>query len=65
MGEVDFLWCPNQPDEGDSHLVELAIAGGADNIATKNEKDVRNGELAFPSLRILTPAEFLKTKQTR
>ena len=42
-------------------LVELAIAGGADTIVTNNVRDVRRGELSFPNLQILTPAEFLKT----
>lgn len=59
--KVYFLWRPNLPDEGDNHLVELAIAGGADNIVTNNVRDVRRGELSFPNLQILTPAEFLKT----
>ena len=58
---VYFLWRPNLPDEGDNHLVELAIAGGANIIVTNNIRDVRRGELAFPSLQILTPAEFLTT----
>ena len=57
---VYYLWRPNLPDEGDNHLVELAIAGGADTIVTNNVRDVRRGELTFPSLRILTPSEFLK-----
>ena len=58
--KVYFLWRPNLPDEGDNHLLELAIAGGADTIVTNNVRDVRRGELSFPSLQILTPAEFLK-----
>ena len=59
--KVYFLWRPNLPDEGDNHLVELAIAGGAETIVTNNVRDVRRGELSFPGLKILTPAEFLKT----
>jgi putative PIN family toxin of toxin-antitoxin system len=58
---VYFLWRPNLPDEADNHLVELALAGGADAIVTSNVRDVRRGELAFPHLQILTPAQFLKT----
>jgi predicted nucleic acid-binding protein len=61
--KVYFLWRPNLPDEGDNHLVELAIAGGADTIVTNNVRDVRRGELSFPDLQILTPAEFLKTSK--
>lgn len=60
--KVYFLWRPNLPDEGDNHLVELAMAGGADTIVTNNVRDLREGELSFPSLQILTPAEYLKTQ---
>lgn len=59
--KVYFLWRPNLPDEADNHLVELAIAGGAETIVTNNVRDVRRGELSFPGLKILTPTEFLKT----
>jgi len=58
--KVYYLWRPNLPDEGDNHLVELAIAGGADAIVTNNTRDFRRGELRFPDLRILTPSEFLE-----
>lgn len=58
---VYFLWRPNLPDEADNHLIELALAGGADAIITNNVRDVRRGELAFPHLQILSPAQFLKT----
>ena len=53
--------CIERTDEADNHLVELALAGGADAIITNNVRDVRRGELAFPHLQILTPAQFLKT----
>ena len=58
---IYFLWRPNLPDEADNHLVELAIAGGAEAIVTNNTRDVRRGELSFPQLQVLTPAQFLKT----
>ena len=58
---IYFLWRPNLPDEADNHLVELAIAGAASAIVTSNIADLRGGELAFPNLRILKPAEFLKS----
>lgn len=57
---VYYLWRPNLPDEADNHLVELAVAGGADAIVTNNVRDVQTGELLFQHLQILTPAQFLK-----
>jgi putative PIN family toxin of toxin-antitoxin system len=57
---VYYLWRPNLRDEADNHLVELALAGGASAIVTHNVRDLVSGELLFPSLRILTPAAFLK-----
>jgi putative PIN family toxin of toxin-antitoxin system len=56
---VYYQWRPNLRDESDNHLVELALAGGAAAVVTHNVRDLRSGELLFPSLRILTPAAFL------
>lgn len=57
---VYYLWRPNLRDEADNHLVELAVAGGAAAIVTHNVRDLKSGALLFPSVRIVTPAEFLK-----
>lgn len=57
---VTFLWRPNLPDEGDNHLVELGVAGGAGSVVTNNTRDFRGGELKFDGLKIETPAGFLK-----
>jgi uncharacterized protein len=57
---IYYGWRPNLRDEGDNHLVELAVAGSAAAIVTKNVRDLRSGELCFPGLRILQPAEALK-----
>lgn len=51
---------PNLPDEGDNHLIELALAGGANAIVTHNLRDLRGGQLRLGSLRVLTPAQCLK-----
>lgn len=57
---VHYLWRPNLPDEGDNHVLELAVAGGAEAIVTQNVRDFRRGELQFPEVQILTPSEFLR-----
>ena len=57
---VYYGWRPNLPDEGDNHLIELALAGGAQAIITHNLKDLRGGELRFENLRVLTPAQYLE-----
>lgn len=57
---IYYGWRPNLRDEGDNHLIELAVAGGAAAIVTKNVRDLRSGELHFPGLRILEPADLLK-----
>jgi hypothetical protein len=45
--------------------MELAVAGSATSIVTNNVRDFRSGELAFPDIGIVTPAEFLKTSRRR
>ena len=57
---VYFGWRPNLPDEGGNHLIELAVAGNAQAIVTHNVRDLARCELAWPRLRILTPAQFLE-----
>ena len=57
---VYYGWRPNLPDEGDNHLIELAIAGHAQAVVTHNVRDLMRGELVWPRLRILTPVQFLE-----
>jgi uncharacterized protein len=59
MVNVFFLWRPNLRDEGDNHVVEIAIAGGAETIVTHNKRDFAGGELKF-DFAVMTPAEFLR-----
>jgi len=54
------LWRPNLPDEGDNHVLELAVAGSAQTIVTSNVRDFQRGELRFPDLEILTPRQFME-----
>lgn len=57
---IYFGWRPNLPDEADNHLVELAVAGGANHIVTRNVRDLRAQQLKFPGLSVATPVQFLK-----
>lgn len=60
---VYFGWRPNLRDEADNHLVELAIAGGASHIVTRNVRHVARMELKFPSLSVVSPEQFLKEQR--
>lgn len=57
---VYYGWRPNLPDEGDNHLIELAVAGAARAIITHNTRDLSHGELLFAGLSVLTPARCLE-----
>lgn len=57
---IYYGWRPNVPDEGDSHLVELAVAGGARAIVTRNIRDLSRMESRFPALMLLTREGFLR-----
>jgi putative PIN family toxin of toxin-antitoxin system len=59
--KVYYLWRPNLPDEGDNHLIELAVAGAAEAIITNNTRDVKGGGLHFPKTQIVTPRQFNQT----
>lgn len=60
LTEIYYLWRPNLIDEGDNHVLELAVAAGARAIVTHNRADFARSELRFPQIRILTPADLLK-----
>ncbi len=57
--EIHYRWRPNLRDEGDNHVVELALAAGAAAILTWNIKDYRHSDL-ITDLSILTPADYLR-----
>lgn len=57
---IYYGWRPNLPGEEDNHLVELAVAGGADVIVTRNFRDVACMELLFPGLRVVFPETVIK-----
>jgi putative PIN family toxin of toxin-antitoxin system len=56
---VYYLWRPNLRDEGDNHLIELAVAGNAIAIVTNNLRDFQGADLLFPNLLIITPEQML------
>ena len=59
--EVYYRWRPNLPDEGDNHVLELAVAAGDAPIVTFNRRDFRGGELRFPGILVQTPGAWLKS----
>jgi uncharacterized protein len=41
-------------------LIELAVAGHAQCIVSRNIKDLKSSELLFPDILLLTPETFLQ-----
>ncbi|VEG12353.1 putative toxin-antitoxin system toxin component, PIN family [Moraxella cuniculi] len=58
---IFYLWRPNLKDEGDNHLIELAVAGNAKIIVSYNQKDFRQNELNF-GIKILAPEQLLQLR---
>jgi predicted nucleic acid-binding protein len=56
---IYYSWRPNLPDEADNHLVELAVAAGAQAIVSRNARDLSRPELRFPDIALLSPEQFL------
>ncbi len=57
---VYSLWRPNLPDEADNQVLEIAVAGGAEVIVTRNTRDFDRAELHFPGLRVLRPQQLIQ-----
>jgi putative PIN family toxin of toxin-antitoxin system len=57
---IYYSWRPNLRDEGDNHVIELAIAGNAQILATNNLRDFRGSQLTFPQLQILNPYQIIR-----
>ncbi|CAG1021732.1 hypothetical protein DOJK_01205 [Patescibacteria group bacterium] len=57
---IYYNFRPNLKDEADNHLIELAIAGGASHLVTKNRKDFLAADLHFPHIQIVLPEQLLK-----
>ena len=61
---IYYLWRPNLWDETDNHLIEPAVAAGAETIITANKRDFADSELLFPQIRIETAEELLDQRKT-
>lgn len=59
-----YAWRPNLRDEGDNHVVELAVASGAAGVVTWNARDFAGMELKFPNVRWWNPPALLKELRT-
>lgn len=57
--DIYYGWRPNLRDEGDNHLIELAVAGHARCVVSRNVNDLMKGELLFPDIAIMMPEQFL------
>jgi len=57
--KIFYLWRPNLKDEADNHLIELAIAGNAQIIVTRNINDFKRTQLQFPQIKIRKPEEII------
>ena len=58
---IHFTHKPNLRDETDNKFLELALNGQADYLVTSNINDYKkNADLRPTTLKIVTPAEFLK-----
>jgi uncharacterized protein len=64
MVSVFYSWRPNLRDEADNQLFELAVAANDAPLITYNLRDFANPQLKFPSLRILTPAQWLALERS-
>lgn len=58
---IYYTWRPNLRDEGDNHLIELAVASNARYLVTYNLRDFKQAELTFPELSICSPRDLLET----
>ncbi len=57
---IYYGWRPDLKDEGDNHLIELAVAGGVQYLVSKNTKDFIYPELQFSQFKIVRPEKFSK-----
>ena len=63
--DLGFRWIDvaAAKDEADNHLLELALAGGANHIVTGSIRDFSAAELRFPNVDNLTPRDYSRFKE--
>ncbi len=59
---IHFIWRPNLKVEADNHIVELAIASGANFVITNDILDFESSNLTFKQFQIITPKAFIEMK---
>ena len=57
---IYFGWRSSLADEGDNHLIELAVAGPARHIVRRHLRALRPAQLHLPNLRAGPPGELVK-----
>ena len=58
--DIHYRWRPNLRDEGDNHLIELAIAANARYLVTSNIRDFSDGDLRFDRVELIEPARLAR-----
>ena len=63
--DIHFSMRPNLRDEDDNKCVDLAFASQSRFLVTQNVRDFKAPELKFDSFSVITPSDFVDTKQVR
>jgi putative PIN family toxin of toxin-antitoxin system len=63
--EIHFLWRPMLPDASDEMVLEAAVNGRADALATFNARDFARASGRFDRLKIAAPGEVLHDIERR
>ncbi|QEE47653.1 putative toxin-antitoxin system toxin component, PIN family [Rhizobium sp. WL3] len=58
--DIHYRWRPNLRDEGDNHLVDLAVSANARYLVTWNIRDFSGGELRFDRVEVIDPAQLIR-----
>jgi putative PIN family toxin of toxin-antitoxin system len=58
--DIDYRWRPNLRDEGDNHLIELAVAANARYLVTGNIRDFSGGGLRFDRVEVIEPTRLVR-----